>query len=39
VTEAPGGQRVTVMPLELFFDLVIVFAFTQVTTAMSRDST
>jgi low temperature requirement protein LtrA len=30
-------QRVT--PLELFFDLVFVFAFTQVTTLMSEDET
>jgi low temperature requirement protein LtrA len=30
-------QRVT--PLELFFDLVVVFAFTQVTQLMSRDLT
>ncbi|HET8526688.1 MAG TPA: low temperature requirement protein A, partial [Actinomycetota bacterium] len=30
-------QRVT--PLELFFDLVVVFAFTQVTQFMSRDLT
>src|SRR4051812_6666162 len=32
-------QRDTVVPLELFFDLVIVFAFTQVTTLMSADPT
>jgi low temperature requirement protein LtrA len=30
-------QRVT--PLELFFDLVVVFAFTQVTELMSDDLT
>jgi low temperature requirement protein LtrA len=30
-----GGHRVT--PLELFFDLVFVFAVTQVTTLLSRD--
>src|SRR5918992_5903746 len=30
-------QRVT--PLELFFDLVVVFAFTQVTTLLSNDLT
>src|SRR2546427_8894182 len=30
-------QRVT--PLELFFDLVFVFAFTQVTTVLSDDPT
>jgi low temperature requirement protein LtrA len=32
-----GEQRVT--PLELFFDLVFVLSFTQVTTAMARDAT
>ncbi|HEX9598202.1 MAG TPA: low temperature requirement protein A [Gaiellaceae bacterium] len=31
------GQRVT--PVELFFDLVFVFAFTQVTTVLSDDPT
>jgi low temperature requirement protein LtrA len=30
-------HRVT--PLELFFDLVFVFAFTQVTTLMAHDTT
>jgi low temperature requirement protein LtrA len=34
---AEGGQRVT--PLELFFDLVFVFAITQVTTFLSHDPT
>ena len=34
---AERDQRVT--PLELFFDLVVVFAFTQVTQLMSRDLT
>jgi low temperature requirement protein LtrA len=34
---AEREQRVT--PLELFFDLVFVFAFTQVTTLLSQDST
>jgi low temperature requirement protein LtrA len=34
---AEREQRVT--PLELFFDLVFVFAFTQVTTVLSDDST
>ncbi|MCA1842112.1 MAG: low temperature requirement protein A, partial [Actinobacteria bacterium] len=29
------GERDTVVPLELFFDLVFVFAFTQVTTLLS----
>jgi low temperature requirement protein LtrA len=32
-----GGQRVT--PLELFFDLVVVFAITQVTTFLSQNPT
>jgi low temperature requirement protein LtrA len=32
-----GGQRVT--PLELFFDLVVVFAITQVTTFLSKNPT
>jgi low temperature requirement protein LtrA len=35
--QAAGGQRVT--PLELFFDLVVVFAITQVTTFLSRHPT
>jgi low temperature requirement protein LtrA len=34
-----SGEREAVVPLELFFDLVIVFAFTQVTTLMSDDPT
>ncbi len=34
---ADREQRVT--PLELFFDLVFVYALTQVTTLMSRDLT
>jgi low temperature requirement protein LtrA len=34
---AEGGQRVT--PLELFFDLVVVFAFTQETTFLAHDPT
>jgi low temperature requirement protein LtrA len=34
---AEGGQRVT--PLELFFDLVVVFAITQVTEFLSDDPT
>src|SRR5436190_21163190 len=33
------GGRDVVVPLELFFDLVIVFAFTQVSTLMSADPT
>src|ERR671929_1479060 len=35
--DAGRGQRVT--PLELFFDLVFVFAITQVTSFLSRDPT
>ena len=34
---AEREQRVT--PLELFFDLVFVFGFTQVTTVLSDDPT
>jgi len=34
---AEREQRVT--PLELFFDLVFVFAFTQVTTVLSDNPT
>jgi low temperature requirement protein LtrA len=38
--EASGSQREErVTPLELFFDLVFVFAITQVTTLLSRDPT
>jgi low temperature requirement protein LtrA len=38
--EASGAGRVErVTPLELFFDLVFVFAITQVTTLLSRDPT
>ena len=33
------GERETVVPLELFFDLVFVFAFTQVTTLLTVDPT
>lgn len=33
------ADRDTVVPLELFFDLVFVFAFTQVTTLLRRDPT
>ena len=33
------NERDTVVPLELFFDLVFVFAFTQVTTLLTRDAT
>jgi low temperature requirement protein LtrA len=35
--QAERGQRVT--PLELFFDLVVVFAITQVTSFLSRNPT
>src|SRR5919201_3098215 len=35
--DAERGQRVT--PLELFFDLVVVFAITQVTTFLSNNPT
>jgi low temperature requirement protein LtrA len=35
--QAERGQRVT--PLELFFDLVVVFAITQVTSFLARNST
>ena len=35
--QAERGQRVT--PLELFFDLVVVFAITQVTSLLSRSPT
>src|SRR3989442_3781757 len=35
--QAARGQRVT--PLELFFDLVVVFAITQVTTFLARNPT
>ena len=35
--QAEHEQRVT--PLELFFDLVVAFAFTQVTTLLSRTPT
>src|SRR5437762_14188414 len=35
--EVERGTRVT--PLELFFDLVVVFAITQVTTYLSRNPT
>src|SRR5438876_2175542 len=35
--QAEGGRRVT--PLELFFDLVVVFAITQVTSFLARHST
>jgi low temperature requirement protein LtrA len=33
------GERDTVVPLELFFDLVFVFAFTQVSTLLDGDPT
>ena len=37
--EPPADDEYTVSPLELFFDLVFVFAFTQVTSLMARDLT
>ena len=38
-TPAPEFEEQRVTPLELFFDLVFVFGFTQVTTFMSNDPT
>jgi low temperature requirement protein LtrA len=35
--EAPSDEDYSVSPLELFFDLVFVFAFTQVTSLMAAD--
>lgn len=37
--DAVRDERDTVVPLELFFDLVFVFAFTQVTTLLRSDPT
>ena len=37
--EPPSDEEYTVSPLELFFDLVFVFAFTQVTALMAYDLT
>jgi low temperature requirement protein LtrA len=37
--DAVRDERDTVVPLELFFDLVFVFAFTQVTTLLRNDPT
>ena len=39
VSELPTEQEQRVTPLELFFDLVFVFGFTQVTTVLSHDPT
>jgi low temperature requirement protein LtrA len=39
VSEEQVEREQQVTPLELFFDLVFVFAFTQVTTVLSRDPT
>jgi low temperature requirement protein LtrA len=39
VIEATAEREHPVTPLELFFDLVFVFAFTQVTTVMSNNPT
>jgi low temperature requirement protein LtrA len=38
VTEQPAEHEHRVTPLELFFDLVFVFGFTQVTTLMADDT-
>jgi low temperature requirement protein LtrA len=37
--EQPSDRAQRVTPLELFFDLVVVFAITQVSTFLSRDAT
>lgn len=37
--EPPSDEDYSVSPLELFFDLVFVFAFTQVTALMAKDLT
>ncbi|HWL33898.1 MAG TPA: low temperature requirement protein A [Gaiellaceae bacterium] len=39
MSDGPSEHEHRVTPLELFFDLVFVFAFTQVTTLMSDDPT
>src|SRR5882762_5126312 len=39
VTDQPLDREQRVSPLELFFDLVFVFGFTQVTTVLSNNST
>ena len=38
-TTPPSDEAYTVSPLELFFDLVFVFAFTQVTALLAHDLT
>ena len=37
--EPPSDEEYRVSPLELFFDLVFVFAFTQVTALLAKDLT
>lgn len=37
--EPPSDEEYSVTPLELFFDLIFVFAFTQVTALMAHDLT
>jgi low temperature requirement protein LtrA len=39
MSQAPAETEHPVAPLELFFDLVFVFAFTQVTTLLSNNAT
>ena len=39
MSEQPAEHEQRVTPLELFFDLVFVFGFTQVTTVLSEDPT
>ncbi|MDX6504902.1 MAG: hypothetical protein QOE29_2027, partial [Gaiellaceae bacterium] len=39
MSEQPSEREQRVTPLELFFDLVFVFAFTQVTTVLADNPT